>query len=90
MQERYYFIKQIDNIKFYAPILNVEHKYIAEFIEDNEIVSIHFSYYYSINNSFHIHNIYKNMRNYKAHKFIKSYMENQELVKKLKKIEIEY
>lgn len=89
-EERYYFIKQVDGIKFYAPYLNIQHKYIAEFEENNKIISIHFHFDYDSYELFYIDSIYKNMRRYKSYKFIKPYAENEKLIKKIRNIEKTY
>lgn len=81
----YNFYKEIDGMKVYKNLM--ENKYNLEFREDGKIVCIHF--YFDDNGKLIIDNVYKNMTNYKSHRYIKKYTENETLINAMMEIKKE-
>ena len=79
---KYNFYKEVDNVKVYRELLG--NKYVVEIKEDGKTVSIHF--YFDHLGNLIINNVYKNMRNYNAYRYIKKYAENKALINAMMKL----
>lgn len=79
---KYNFYKEVDNVKVYRELLG--NKYVVEIKEDGKTVSIHF--YFDPLGNLIINNVYKNMRNYNAYRYIKKYAENKALINAMMKL----